>query len=331
MPIFYTEEQPMMNYENFKKRVMREFLDYLPERYAECELEIRKVPKMNECLTGVVIKPKNAKHTYCSPTFYMERMYEQYKDCGSFEKVMANQAIYLEQSLKFVPNDIAKVTISEMRDRIVFQLVNTEKNKEMIKLCPHRDIMDLSIVYRVIVNIDNDGVSGYLITHDLAEVEDLNENLLYNLAKKNTKKLFPLKCERIENTMFRMMQRCGGTDEKTLEDAFPEFDNIPEKQKVYIISNKYEFFGANAILYGDYIGEIANRIGTDCYILPSSVHDLVLLSVEAFGESSKLLELVKETNEEHVKPSERLSDSVYIYNLIDGTINRISEPVEEAS
>ena len=51
----------MMDYESFKKRVMREFLDYMPEKYQDCELELRKVPKVNTCLTGVVIKPKGKK------------------------------------------------------------------------------------------------------------------------------------------------------------------------------------------------------------------------------------------------------------------------------
>ena len=93
----------MMSYERFKKRVMKEFLDYMPERYAGCELELRKVPKVNMCLTGIVIKPKNIKGSFCSPTFYMESLYDQYLDCDSFEKVMSNQAVYLAESMKYLP------------------------------------------------------------------------------------------------------------------------------------------------------------------------------------------------------------------------------------
>ena len=96
----------MLSYESFKKRVLKEFLDYLPERYSSCEIELRKVPKVNTVLTGVVIKPKGHKGSYCSPTFYMERMYDQYKQCDSFEKVMASQAIYLEESMKYLPEDV---------------------------------------------------------------------------------------------------------------------------------------------------------------------------------------------------------------------------------
>jgi hypothetical protein len=282
------------------------------------------------CLTGVVIKPKGKKGSYCSPTFYLERMYDQYKNCDSFEKVMANQAIYLEESLKYLPDDILKIDISSMKDKIIFQVVNTNENKEMIDLCPHRKFLDLTIVYRVIIKIDDTGVSGFLITNDIAEAEELTEKVLYQLAKKNTKKLFPFKSERIEETMGRLMRRWGA-DDREIEESFPDIDNIPANERVYVLSNEYEFFGANALLYKDVIGKVVKNIGTDCYILPSSVHDLVILSTDAFKESGKLINLVKETNNDHVRVSERLSNSIYRYNIVNGSLNRISEEMDEVS
>ena len=319
----------MMDYESFKERVMREFLDYMPERYAGCELELRKVPKVNTCLTGVVIKPKE-KCSFCGPTFYMERMYDQYKNCESFEKVMANQAIYLEESLKYLPKDILELDLASIKDKIVFQVVNTKENREMIALCPHRNFMDLTVVYRAITNVDDEGVSGFLITNDIAKAEDLTEKALYAMAKKNTKKLFPFKREQIEETMMRMMKRWGAND-KEIDESFPYIDEVPEKERVYVISNQFEFFGANALLYKEVIGDVANSIGTDCYILPSSVHDLVVLSTDIFGESTKLINLVRETNSEHVRTSDRLSDSIYLYSLADKKINMVTSPMEEAS
>ena len=319
----------MMDYESFKKRVLKEFLDYMPERYSDCELEIKRVPKVNKCLTGVVIKPKVQKGSFCSPTFYMERMYEQYINCGSFEKVMADQAIYLEESLKYLPKDIMSFDFASIKDKIVFQIVNTRHNKEMIALCPHRTLMDLTVVYRVVLSVDNDGVSGFLITHDIAKIEDLSEKLLYGLALENTKRMFPFKCERIEQTMCRMMRRWGASEDE-IDSSFPDIDSVPEKERVYVISNEYEFFGANALLYSDVIGDVVKSIGTDCYVLPSSVHDLVVLSTDVFGASSRLIDLVRETNSEHVRVSDRLSDSVYLYSIVDGSINRVSYG-EEAS
>ncbi len=320
----------MMDYESFKARVMNEFLDYMPERYSDCEIELRKVPKVNTCLTGVVIKPKGTPRSYCSPTFYMERMYDQYLECESFEKVMANQALYLEESLKCLPDDILQFDFEKIKDKIVFQIVNTRENQEMIKYCPHRDFMDLTIVYRAIVSIDEHGVSGFLITNDIAKSEELTESVLYRLAKKNTKKIFPFKSERIEDTMVRLMKRWG-VEDKHIAETFEGKDDIPEKDRVYVVSNEAEFFGANALLYSDVLKKIVNSIGTDCYILPSSVHDLVILSTETFSESNKLISLVKETNSEHVRVSERLSDNIYRISIVDGSLKCITGKMEEAS
>lgn len=320
----------MMNYESFKKRVMREFLDYMPERYSDCEIELRKVPKINTCLTGVVIKPKGKPRSYCSPTFYMESMYEQYLESDSFERVMSNQAVYLEESLKHLPKDVMTWDFKAIKDKIIFQIVNTKDNQDMVAMCPHRDILDLSIVYRAITNVDDTGISGFLITNDIADSEGLKEEDLYGLAKTNTKEIFPFKSERIEETMCRMMKRWG-TDENDIEKAFPGMDEVPQKERVYVISNELEFFGANALLYNEVLDKVVKKIGTDCYILPSSVHDIIVLSTDVFSESSRLIDLVRETNKEHVKTSDRLSDSIYRYSIVDGSLARVEDHVEEVS
>jgi len=103
------------------------------------------------------------------------------------------------------------------------------------------------------------------------------------------------------------------------------------KERVYVVSNEFEFFGANALLYSDVLKKVVKNIGTDCYILPSSVHDLVVLSTETFSEKAKLINLVKETNNEHVRVSDRLSDSIYLYRLENGTLERVTDSMEAAS
>ena len=77
--------------------------------------------------------------------------------------------------------------------------------------------------------------------------------------------------------------------------------------------------------------KVVKNIGTDCYILPSSVHDLVILSTETFSESSRLRTLVKDTNFEHVRLSDRLSDNIYRFSIVDGSLTCVTEESEAAS
>ena len=313
----------LMDYDEFKERVMNEFIDYLPERYSDCVLELHQVPKLNEVLTGIAIKPREPCKAFIAPTFYMERLYSQYEESGSFERTMSDQAIYLEESIKFIPKNILSLDFSKVKEKIVFQIVNTADNMEMLIKCPHRNFEDLSVVYRAITGISNSGVSGFLITNDIAEVEGLTENELYQFAFENTKRLFPFKSERIEVIMRRLMRRWGA-DEEEIKEAFPGYTKTPLKERVYVVTNKHDFFGANALLYNDVIADVAKKIGTDCYILPSSVHDLIVLSTEIYYKQNKLANIVKTTNNESVRPSERLSDSVYMYSISDGNITRAS-------
>ena len=313
----------LMDYDEFKERVMNEFIDYLPERYSDCVLELHQVPKLNEVLTGIAIKPREPCKAFIAPTFYMERLYAQYEESGSFEQTMSDQAVYLEESIKFIPKNILSLDFSKVKEKIVFQIVNTADNVEMLVKCPHRNFEDLSVVYRAITGISNSGVSGFLITNDIAEVEGLSEEELYNYAFENTKRLFPFKSERIEVIMRRLMRRWGA-DEDEIKEAFPGYTKTPLKERVYVVTNKHDFFGANALLYRDVIADVAKKIGTDCYILPSSVHDLIVLSTDTYYKQNKLANIVKTTNNESVRPSERLSDSVYMYSISDGRITRAS-------
>ena len=130
--------------------------------------------------------------------------------------------------------------------------------------------------------------------------------------------------------MKRMMKRWGVKD-KDIEASFSGVDEIPMQDRVYVLSNEYEFFGANALLYSDVLKKVVKSIGTDCYILPSSVHDLVILSTETFSESSRLRTLVKDTNFEHVRLSDRLSDNIYRFSIVDGSLTCVTEESEAAS
>ena len=122
----------------------------------------------------------------------------------------------------------------------------------------------------------------------------------------------------------RRLMRKWGADEEEIKEAFPGYTKTPLRERIYVVSNKHDFFGANALLYSDVIAEVAAKIGTDCYILPSSVHDLIILSTETYYKENRLANIVKTTNNESVRPQERLSDSVYMYSINSGEISRAS-------
>ena len=320
----------MLNYAEFKERVMSEFVDYLPSKYKDCELKIHEVPKVNKVLTGIIVVPKKRpKKGAVMPTFYMERLYEQYLDSGSFESVMKNQAVYLEQSAKLAPKDLCETNLEDYKDRIVFQLVNTIDNLVLLAKCPHRSFEDLSLVYRAITNFSDSGVSGFLITNDVAESMHWSEEYLYEKAIKNTRKMFPFLHMRIEEMMMKIIG-----DNATVESMiklFPDYDKMPAEECVYVITNKAQFYGSSALLYPDVIGRVADKIGTDCFVLPSSLHEIIVLSARTYSDKSKLVNIISGTNAKHVRDDEKLSDSLYFYDIKDRSVRRIEADDSVAS
>lgn len=137
----------------------------------------------------------------------------------------------------------------------------------------------------------------------------LNELLL--AARENTPRLFPAQMV----DMDEMIQRAGV--------SFPEEENtIP----MYIMTNRQEVNGASVLLYDDVLQEFASQKKTDFYILPSSIHEVILVPSNRIDNPAQLFTMVADANQTVVALGDVLSDSVYYYNRRK---NQITPVVEE--
>ena len=97
---------------------------------------------------------------------------------------------------------------------------------------------------------------------------------------------------------------------------------------MFVISNKLRINGAANIFYEDVLAEIADRIGTDLYILPSSVHECIAVSTRT-ATVEELAEMVESVNACEVAEAEQLSDHVYYYDAKNRTLSLADTSVEE--
>ena len=94
-------------------------------------------------------------------------------------------------------------------------------------------------------------------------------------------------------------------------------DLLPEKPEMYVISNAAKINGAASVLYEEHLHLLSERVGTDLYILPSSVHEVLAVSVEfgtEFGTPEELSQMVQDVNNEQLDLADRLSNNVYHYD-----------------
>lgn len=190
------------------------------------------------------------------------------------------------------------IDFENAKDNIIFQLVNTEQNREMLKRMPHRDFQDLSIIYKWALGIYPEGMDTARVDNALSARLNLNEEQLFVLAAENTRKILP--------------PRVTPIDELLREMGVKIIEEMPLNQTMWVISNDQRMYGATSMLYEDKLHTLAQKTGTDLYILPSSVHEVI--AVSAMRNPEELAKIVSEINTTQVPLEERLSNQVYYYD-----------------
>ncbi len=310
-PAFFMQEGGtfyyMMKYEIFKEVVADTFKDYLPEQYRSMDLKVESVNKVNRMLDGITLISSGADKNI-SPTIYINDMYDHYKLCNDLKEAIRSGADRMVKAFSICP-EMPKIELSEAKDNIVFQLVNTEQNREMLAGIPHREFQDLAVIYRWVVKVDADGIQSTMVRNSLAEQLGLNEEQLFKLAVENTRRIFPPVVKSMNDVICEMFVKDG----MPMEVAEMMIGEMPADKMMYVISNDKGINGATSMLYEDKLHTLAMELESDLYILPSSVHEVIAVSAE-MGDPYELAEMVSEINMDQVALEERLSNQVYHYD-----------------
>lgn len=300
----------MMEYEIFKGVVEEKFKEFLPEKYQNAQVEIRPVDKVNRTLDGLSIRV-NEQGMNISPTIYVNHMYEDYVTTENLNATLERAAEgfmkAMEQKESINVNELTNAECA--KDKIVFQLINTEQNKEMLANMPHREFKDLSVIYRMVVKIDGEGIASTPIHHGLAETLGFTEEQLFKLAAENTKRLLPPVVKSMNDVMREIFMKDGMPPE--IADMM--LGEMPPEQQMYVISNNKGINGAVSMLYEDGLHDLAEKLGSDLYIMPSSIHEVIAVSTD-MGNPNELAAMVAEINMDQVALDERLSNQVYHYD-----------------
>ena len=176
----------MMNYEIFKEVVAEKFLDYMPEEYRGCKVDIHPVTKVNQTMDALSLTPAKI-----SPTMYLNCMYDQYLKSDDLDKTLRDAAETMKTAFDDAAGMKAMVNFESAKDNIIFVLVNTKQNEELLKTIPNRSFQDLSVIYRWVVNNDGDEMASSIVNDALAENLGMTEEDLFEAAVVNTKRLFP--------------------------------------------------------------------------------------------------------------------------------------------
>ena len=187
-----------------------------------------------------------------------------------------------------------------VRPTVAYRLINYEKNRELLQEIPHLPFLDLAVIFYSLLTDTPVGHATVLIRNSHLELWGKNTSWLYEAAKENTEKLLPKRLVSMEDMIYELSE---GKQE-------PEYAGVP----MYVLTNSRKSFGAACLLYDGVLGECFRRLEESYYLIPSSVHEVILIPASAVGDSRELCALVQEMNRTQVRSTEVLSDTVYLYS-----------------
>ena len=295
-----------MEFTNFTTLVQREVEKRAGENY---RVKLNDVMKNNGVvLRGITLMQDDSN---ISPTIYLNPYYDAYENGDTTLGTVIDEVIDTYERNKINRSIDMKFFLNyeTVKSRIIYKLINTEKNRELLKDVPHIPFHDLSIVFQCLVSGEKFGNASILIHNVHIQLWKVNARELYECAMENTPLLQGYELADMKSVL-EEMKALGGAEDEEIEDMQQE---VP----MYVLSNKSRVNGAACILYKDILKDFAMAVDKDLYVLPSSIHEVILLPSDGTQESEQLKEMVKEINLSQVEEEEVLSDSVYYYRRSD--------------
>ena len=257
-----------------------------------------------------------------SPTIYLNHYYEAYESgettlrcivddvLDTYERNRVNQSVDMRFFMDY----------ESIKDRIIFKLIHAERNEEMLKDIPNIRYLDFAIVFQCLISDEMFGNATIMIHNAHLKIWEITTEELYQNALLNTPRLQRYDIKSMRDVLCEMM-RLEELEGKQIIDKEEYLRELQDATPMYVLSNRTRVQGASCILYPDILEDFAAAIRSDFYILPSSIHEVILLPAQGDEDEEALEKMVREVNETQVEREEVLSDSVYYFNRKTGELS----------
>lgn len=318
-----------MNFTSFTQLILKSLQEELGGDYTVLSGIVNKNNGVRR--TGITIKREgqNAFPTIYIDCYYREDMTEREILLIAEELLENFAAAELEERV-----DLSGFAEFESaKEKIAYKIISAEKNKKLLREIPHKAVHNLAIVYFYTVQeAPFYGNAVVLINNLHMRQWKTDPEELFQIAYSNTPKLFPWVIDSMEEIMRGILaQDLSREREENNRAACGEKENVQEgwedelmgqiasefaagRVPMYVLTNRQKTNGAACMLYPNVLKEFGEKLGRDFYLLPSSVHEVILVPDGESVSKEALWEIVTDINRTQVAQEEILADSVYFYN-----------------
>jgi len=299
-----------MDYESFKEKFVEDVKDRLYEQGAEVDLSIHTVNKLNESYEAITVTPEGSN---IGVNIGIDKFYGAVEDGRPYDEVVDKAVDVINNGINQRPEfDINSLSdYSQMKEMLAMEVVSAEANKEMLETVPHQNMEDMAVVYRFVLSSDDDGRASILVTNQLLETMGVTPKQLHADAMENAPQIKPVEIKGMSEVMAEMM----GVEQAEMMGLFPV---APEDEKIYVATVPDKVHGAGVLAYQNFMDQAAERAGGDFFILPSSIHEMLIVPDNGEMGLKDLEAMVKEVNATQVAPADKLTDNLLIACKFDG-------------
>lgn len=240
------------------------------------------------------------------PQIYLEKYYEDYQRGKELQEIVEEVLKMYKSAMKDInPKNLERLEEwTNIKERLALRIVSKERNQEELYNLVYEEICDLVAIATICVERNGEGVKSIRITQDLARKWNVSNEEILEAAKENTATLFPPKIQ----DLYEFVQNMVDISKEELSQGRK---NFPDLQ---ILTNDLCINGATVIMYDSFMKEVYERLGGKFIILPSSVHEVLVVPLEDSVYIPYLQEVVESINQRFVAEDEILSDNVYMYD-----------------
>ncbi|WP_312430944.1 DUF5688 family protein [Lacrimispora sp.] len=319
----------LMDYHEFLDEVSKQVKDYFPTEYQNAKVEVNHIVKTNDQeLDGLVIRREQ---DTIVPQIYLNGYFELYENGVSLNEILMNiSASYFQkavQSFENLPENMSDY--EQIKDRVVVQLVNRDMNQTLLEKLPSKGISDtdLAAIFKIPLFIDERGTATIRVTKELMEQWGQELETVYQDALINTERENPAQLTTLSAMMGELFELPIFQNEVRWEK--PETCKM-EPYEQYVLTNPEKMFGAATLLYPEVLQQLSDNMQSNFFILPSSIHELILMRDTGELNATELQAMVMGVNQETVPMEDRLSNEVYYYDGKEHTLSMATTKEETA-
>ena len=290
-----------MDYREFVDQISEDLKKVLPDELQGVKITARQVDKLQGAsYYGITVQPENSN---IGISMDLSSAFEAMENGRSYDVVLAELGTAVADGFSNRPNVRAAelMDYEAMKDKLMVQVVPTAGNEEMLAGIPHVEQEDMSLVYRFVIETNEQGSATTLVTNQMLENYGISAEQLHADAMANAPEQFPASVRSMQEVLAEIM----GIEPEMMPG---------EPGGMYVATCNQGVNGAGCIFYPEFMDQAAEKLGGDFFVLPSSVHEVILLPDTGDMSFHELESMVQEINATEVQPADRLSDSVYHYD-----------------